>query len=145
MLERLPEEPPKPPVLVVVPPAPAVPLEDPSTITTGRAVSLVLFGASVAALAPAIALGTVALSDWDDALARCEGGSRTRCPQDAIDDGAAAYDLGVVSTALFIGAGAVAAGGLVAWLVSPPADSKVELGVQPTAAGAVVTLRGAFR
>lgn len=141
VLEKLPDA---QPVTLAPPTTPAA---EPSTITTGRVVSLVLFGASVAALAPGVALGAVALSDWDDALARCEGGDRTRCPDDAIADGAAAYELGVVSTALWIGAGAFAAGGLVLWLATPPDEVGASVAVQPTAlgAGAVLTMRGGFR
>jgi hypothetical protein len=144
VLEKLPETKVTEPPVVVPPPLRVAPEQSPS-ITTGRVVSLVLFGASVAALAPGIGLGVVALSNWDDALARCEDGSRTRCPQEAIDAGNAAYDLGVVSTALFIGAGALAAGGLVMWIAFPN-EVKAEVGLQPSAlgSGAVVTLRGGF-
>lgn len=118
-------------------PAPSSPL---------RTVGLAFGIAGVAALGVGGGLGGLALSKNDESFAKgCEKGGQ--CTSEGAAARRAAYDAATVSTALFIGGGALLAAGAGLFLFAPrtaspsPSRTEVSLGLGPSG----VVLQGRFQ
>ena len=76
-------------------------------------------GVRLAGLAVGGALGAMAKSKWNGALAGCQGGDPTKCSPAAISEGSTASGLATGSTVGFVVGGAALAAGVVVFLTSP--------------------------
>ena len=117
--------------------------EPPSNGSTRKRIGLVLVGVGGGAAVAGGVFGLIAQSQWKEARGVC--GGTTCATQDELDRadriGDRAHTNATLSTACFIGAGALAATGLVLWVTAPSGVS-----ITPTATenSAGVTFVGRF-
>lgn len=115
-----------------------------------RVAAVVVGGVGVLGAAAGVVFGVMAKSQWDDALARCQGGDPTRCDATGIELGGDAKRSALLSTIGFGVGGAGLATAVILWLTAPSPGAKqsgslVPLTILPTAgpgaAGAVAQWR----
>ena len=102
----------------------------PSPGRAPRIAGIAVGAAGVVGIAVGAALGFVAKSKWDGALAGCQGGDKTRCTPAAIGDGSGAAGLATGSTVSFIAGGALVATGLIVFLTAPSSKAPPSTGVR---------------
>ncbi len=125
---------------LVAAPRPAAPPAPGDGGSTMRAAGVVVGGIGLAGVAVGVVLGLRAQATWDDALARCDGGERTRCRADGVDLGGDAGALADFATVAFIAGGAAVAAGVVLFVAAPstarPAERSASVRLAPAPAGA---------
>lgn len=87
-----------------------------------RTTGIVVAGVGVVGLVAGGVLGLVAKGKYDDARARCTGGSNA-CPASAVSDSDSAYGLATGGTVVFVVGAAAAVTGAALVLFSPAPDS----------------------
>jgi hypothetical protein len=92
-------------------------------------------GLGAGALVAGITTGGMALSSKSEMDAQCTAGSPPRCNDAGIAAHADAKTLGIVSTGMFVGAGVLAAAGVVLWVTAPIAPPS-----EPTKTGQAASL-----
>jgi hypothetical protein len=110
-------------------PAPAA-ADAPSPGKGQRIAGIAVGAAGIVGVAVGAALGGVAKSKWDSALAGCQGGDKTRCSSTAIEGGSSAAGLATGSTVSFIAGGALVATGLIVLLTAPSRKDPPSTGVR---------------
>jgi hypothetical protein len=119
----------------------------PSDGRSQRIAGVALAAAGVAGIAVGATFGLLARSAWQDALGHCTGGVHDQCDAQGISGASRANAFANVGNVGFIAGGALAAAGVVVYVIAPraaPTETGATFSVVAGASNVGLRLRGAF-